>query len=362
MNHAALIAALLFSRDWSGYAADPVVKEVVREVPVVQYVEKPEQPWINWQLTELPERVEAEKPLWLFFTATWCQPCQTAKADYLAWMKKSGWKEGVHFRFVDIDAEPSTAKMFDIESVPTFVLVRGETELKRYTSYPGRDALPRDWLAALPVSAPKGPSKFGGTLKRSQVNSIVLALRSLDGNLTARDEIKLPLSQMNAVIPKGCKLSWRPDGTRIDLSKPYPFIKWGAVSQELSGVAIGEKRVTLELPWMFDITLEIEDDPEPVSATPRSPKWPAVRAEYLKTHPECAACGTRNELNVHHVVPFHLDESKELDPENLITLCREHHLTVGHDPDFDGPMKPNWSAENKNVRRDAERMRKKLKP
>lgn len=352
-----IIAALCGPFDF--FQPEVQTVEVVREVPVVRYVETP---WLNWQLTELPERAEAEKPLWLFFTATWCQPCQTAKADYLDWMKRSGWQEDVHFRFVDIDKEPQTAKQYRIETVPTFVLIRGETELKRYTSYPGRDALPRDWLAALPVSAPKGSPRFGGTLKRSQVDSIVMALKSLDGSLTAREQITFPLSQMSAVVPKGCKVSWKPDGTRIELSKPHPFLKWGAVSQELSGVAISDTRVTLELPWMFDITLEIEDEPQPVSATPRSPKWPAVRAEYLKTHPECAACGTRDELNVHHIVPVHVDSSKELDSGNLITLCREHHFTVGHDPDFDGPQKPNWSSANKNVRKDAERMRRKLKP
>jgi len=53
----------------------------------------------------------------------------------------------------------------------------------------------------------------------------------------------------------------------------------------------------------------------------RSGKWPRVRANHLVLHPVCEGCGAKNDLNVHHVQPFHVDHSKELDPTNLITLC-----------------------------------------
>lgn len=32
----------------------------------------------------------------------------------------------------------------------------------------------------------------------------------------------------------------------------------------------------------------------------------------------------------HHVVPVHIDPTRELDPANLITLCPPHHLLFGH--------------------------------
>lgn len=41
-------------------------------------------------------------------------------------------------------------------------------------------------------------------------------------------------------------------------------------------------------------------------------------------------------MRVHHVVPFHVDPSRELDPSNLMTLCEAKkygincHLLVGH--------------------------------
>lgn len=40
-------------------------------------------------------------------------------------------------------------------------------------------------------------------------------------------------------------------------------------------------------------------------------------------------------LHVHHIVPFHVDPSKELDPTNLITLCGKYcHYTIGHLMDY----------------------------
>ena len=91
----------------------------------------------------------------------------------------------------------------------------------------------------------------------------------------------------------------------------------------------------------------------------RSPKWPAVRAAHLKAHPTCEACGESNTkiLNVHHVVPFHVDPSKELDEANLITLCEGSvvncHLHFGH--------LRNWKSWNVDVRKDAADWLKKIK-
>jgi hypothetical protein len=80
---------------------------------------------------------------------------------------------------------------------------------------------------------------------------------------------------------------------------------------------------------------------------PRSSQWPKVRAEHLRKHPTCAACGSVEDLNVHHLQPFHLDPSLELYPPNLLTVCREHHFYVCHDPDGPWePGRPNWSAVN----------------
>ena len=71
---------------------------------------------------------------------------------------------------------------------------------------------------------------------------------------------------------------------------------------------------------------------------PRSSRWPQVRRLHLQSHPFCAACGGHEALEAHHIAPFHLNPLLELDPENLITLCRERaavcHLRFGHGGNF----------------------------
>lgn len=65
------------------------------------------------------------------------------------------------------------------------------------------------------------------------------------------------------------------------------------------------------------------------------------------------ACGRDNDLEVHHIEPFHSNPSKELDPANLITLCGDPcHLVHGH--------LMNWSRCNPEVREDCVRYRAKL--
>jgi hypothetical protein len=69
----------------------------------------------------------------------------------------------------------------------------------------------------------------------------------------------------------------------------------------------------------------------------RSSRWPTVEKHFIENNPTCAACGGKKRLNVHHCLPFHLDPSKELDPDNLITLCmseKECHLLIGHGGSF----------------------------
>lgn len=79
----------------------------------------------------------------------------------------------------------------------------------------------------------------------------------------------------------------------------------------------------------------------------RSPDWDDVRGDWIKENDSCAACGTRTRLEVHHVVPYAVDPSRELDRRNLITLCRSCHLTFGHLRYFES-----W---NPTVREDAAR-------
>ncbi len=81
----------------------------------------------------------------------------------------------------------------------------------------------------------------------------------------------------------------------------------------------------------------------------RSAKWPQVQKAFIALHPVCAVCDKKgtllNPLNVHHQHPFHVHPELELDPNNLITLCRIHHLWWGH--------LGNWASWNDTVSDDA---------
>lgn len=89
----------------------------------------------------------------------------------------------------------------------------------------------------------------------------------------------------------------------------------------------------------------LEDDR--TFGAPRSGKWPTVRKHFLEGK-TCAACGSSDSIEAHHVVPFHIAPDKELDEHNLIALCDSHgcHFAFGH--------LYSWKAYNQSVRADAE--------
>lgn len=68
----------------------------------------------------------------------------------------------------------------------------------------------------------------------------------------------------------------------------------------------------------------------------RSKSWRLIRKIWLEENPTCCICGSKEKLEVHHIVPFHVDPSKELDMNNLATVCERKkfgincHLLVGH--------------------------------
>jgi 5-methylcytosine-specific restriction protein A len=88
----------------------------------------------------------------------------------------------------------------------------------------------------------------------------------------------------------------------------------------------------------------------------RSSGWSKVRKAYVKNNPFCAACGTTRKLEVHHIKDFSTHPELELDPENLVTLCRagtQCHLTFGH--------LGSWKSINSEVKKDTEWFIKKVK-
>lgn len=94
-----------------------------------------------------------------------------------------------------------------------------------------------------------------------------------------------------------------------------------------------------------------------ILSKPRSPKWKKLRLEHVKNNPRCAVCGGTFNVVPHHIVPFHEDPSKELDPDNLISLCEGNafncHFFFGH--------LRNWCKYNPDIVEDARIWSEKIK-
>lgn len=93
----------------------------------------------------------------------------------------------------------------------------------------------------------------------------------------------------------------------------------------------------------------------------RSPTWGKFKRAYAKKVPKvCSVCGAvKGKIELHHIVPFHLDKSKEEDDSNVIWLCENLsyglncHLAFGH--------LGNFKSWNENVMADARAWNKKIK-
>lgn len=94
-----------------------------------------------------------------------------------------------------------------------------------------------------------------------------------------------------------------------------------------------------------------------ILSVPRSHEWPKVRKEHLKHEPDCQWDFCTNNIEVHHIKPFHVDATLELDDNNLITLCdctnHRCHIDIGHLGNF-------RTKYNLNVREDCKLHRRPL--
>ena len=59
--------------------------------------------------------------------------------------------------------------------------------------------------------------------------------------------------------------------------------------------------------------------------------WQTCKREFFKLIPkECFCCGSKKKIQVHHVKPRHLFPELTLVLRNLIVLCKDCHLRIGH--------------------------------
>lgn len=62
----------------------------------------------------------------IYFKATWCSGCQGMKATI-----EQLQKEGYEIQIIDADKDKKLAKKYNIESVPTIIIIQDDKEVDR---------------------------------------------------------------------------------------------------------------------------------------------------------------------------------------------------------------------------------------
>ena len=71
-------------------------------------------------------------------------------------------------------------------------------------------------------------------------------------------------------------------------------------------------------------------DAAPWSVLHADYQWRQTRNEFIELQPRCQCCAREKNLQVHHVLPWHLFPSFRYDLNNLLTMCQACHLRLGH--------------------------------
>ncbi len=82
------------------------------------------------------EVLKSEKPILIDFWATWCEPCmrQGPVVEELA-------EEGYAVGKVDVDQNMALAQQFRVVSIPTLILFKDGTEVKRFVGLTSKEEL-----------------------------------------------------------------------------------------------------------------------------------------------------------------------------------------------------------------------------
>ncbi len=84
------------------------------------------------------EALEADLPVFVYFSANWCGPCKMAGpvVEELAEEYQGKIKIGK----LDVDKNPQTAQKYGVMSIPTVIIFKKGKEIKRQVGFPGKEA------------------------------------------------------------------------------------------------------------------------------------------------------------------------------------------------------------------------------
>jgi thiol:disulfide interchange protein len=104
--------------------------------------------WRDDPAAAAAEAGRSQKPQLLYFTATWCGPCQSLKHTTFADARvEAALSKFVPTR-IDIDQHPDLARQYEVEAIPNFVIIEspGDRPLRQHVgALHASDFL--DWLA-----------------------------------------------------------------------------------------------------------------------------------------------------------------------------------------------------------------------
>lgn len=72
-----------------------------------------------------------------YFTAEWCGPCKKTK-PIAEELDRDGFAT---FKFIDVDSEIELAQVFNVQSIPTFILMENGEPVKRIHGAQTKDQL-----------------------------------------------------------------------------------------------------------------------------------------------------------------------------------------------------------------------------